>query len=197
MVTYPRINPAIAIPLPFLLFLLISLREQPPKIIDNIAVITPTNITEYGTVEEVSYIGTKKKLVKIDGGDIIFGGEATRRLFIHCDKVENVVTNYHGIKIYNKKASLPDSIFIWAFLSYWKEEGILDDIAVGGQGGHLAPEYFNYLLIPNFRKEIKLKISELYHNSKGNQGIYQLNRRNQELKIEIEELIRKVVFDEV
>lgn len=162
------------------------------------AIVTPSDITEYGTVEDFFYIGTKKELVKIEQGDILFGGEATRRLFVQCDKWDNVVTNYHGIKIYNEKHNIRESIFIWAFLSYWKDKGILDAIAVGGQGGHLAPEYFSYLIFPNFPDSIKKEIEELYYNKQDkDKGIYQLDKRNKELKTEINEYIHKIVYDEV
>ena len=162
------------------------------------AIVTPSDITEYGTVEHFSYIGTKKELVKIEQGDIVFGGEATRRLFVQCDSSDNVVTNYHGIKIYNKKAKLSESIFIWAFLSYWKDKGVLDAISVGGQGGHLAPEYFNYLLFPNFPEKIKEEIANLYYTEKGEDiGIYQLDKRNKELKTIIDENIHRIVYNEV
>ncbi|PIT84468.1 hypothetical protein COU37_02980 [Candidatus Micrarchaeota archaeon CG10_big_fil_rev_8_21_14_0_10_45_29] len=160
------------------------------------ALILPTNISEYGTLEKIEYIGVKKDLVKVNRWDIVFGGEATRRLFVLCEKLEDAVTNYHGIKIYKETPEPVESIFIWAFLSYWKDIGVLDHIAVGGQGGHLAPEYFDYLTIPKFPSEIKKKIAHLYYNDKSEDGVYQLHLQNKKLESEIDILIKKIVDDE-
>ena len=160
-------------------------------------IITPTNITEFGTYEDENYIGTKKELEKIKKGDIIFGGEGTRRLFIVCEEQDNTVTNYHGIRIFQEKPNFTETIFVWAFLSYWKDRNILDIIAVGGQGGHLAPEYFNYFKIPNFPQDVKLKIKELYFCNDKKKSIFQLDKRNKELKSIIENFIHKIIDDKV
>lgn len=160
--------------------------------------ITPRNISEYGTIEEVTYIGSKKKLVTINKGDIVFGGEATRRLFVACEDMDNTATNYHGIKIYKERGELKNVIFVWAFLSYWKDKGMLDSIAVGGQGGHLAPEYFNYLLIPNFPEKKEEEIARLYYDTEEKElGIFQLDKRNKKLKEKINNLIDQIINDNI
>lgn len=37
-------------------------------------------------------------------------------------------------------------------------------MAVGGSGGHFSPEYFDFVLIPQFPEEIKRQIARLYHS---------------------------------
>lgn len=158
------------------------------------ALILPTNISEYGTLDKLEYIGVKKDLVKVNKGDIVFGGEATRRLFVLCDDLKDTVTNYHGIKIWKENEDLTESLFVWAFLSYWKDLGVLDYIAVGGQGGHLAPEYFDYLIIPKFPISKIKEITELYHNAE-NSGIYQLHSQNNAMKNEVDSLVKRILND--
>jgi hypothetical protein len=158
--------------------------------------IIPTNISVYGTVMQSSFIGTKADLRTVKKGDIIFGGEGFEkgRTFVVCEDVGNIATNYHGIKIFREKVNLFESIFVRCFLAYLREEGIIDYIGVGGSGGHCAPEYFNYLLIPNFPSKKKEEIVNLYHNEdKDKLGIYQLDKRNKQLKIEVKDLINKIV----
>jgi type I restriction enzyme S subunit len=158
--------------------------------------IIPTNISVYGTVMGSSFIGTKADLRTVNKGDIIFGGEGFEkgRTFVVCEDVRNIATNYHGIKIFREKENLFESIFVRCFLAYWREEGMIDFIGVGGSGGHCAPEYFNYLLIPNFPSKKKEEVVKLYYNEdKANLGIYQLDKQNKQLKIEVKELIDKIV----
>lgn len=42
---------------------------------------------------------------------------------------------------------------------------MIDKYGVGGNGGHLAPAYFGLIKIPNFSKDIKIRIVKLYSNS--------------------------------
>jgi hypothetical protein len=38
-------------------------------------------------------------------------------------------------------------------------------MAVGGSGGHFSPEYFEFVLIPEFPDDIQRAIVRLYHNT--------------------------------
>lgn len=129
--------------------------------------IIPTNISEYGYIKKSSYIGTPTKLKTIHKGDIIFGGEGfgKGRTFVVCENVDNIATNYHGIRIINKNNDLIDSIFIRCFLAYCREKKIIDNIGVGGSGGHCAPSYFHLINTPLFPTEKKEEISRLYYHS--------------------------------
>ena len=130
--------------------------------------IIPTNITKFGTVAKSSYIGTPVKLKTISQGDIIFGGEGygKGKSFVVIENVENIATNYHGIRIVcSKKINIKQKIFVKCFLSYLRETGMIDKYGVGGNGGHLAPAYFGLIKIPNFKKNKIFEIVKLYHNS--------------------------------
>jgi type I restriction enzyme S subunit len=158
--------------------------------------VIPTNISVHGTVMGSSYIGTKIDLRTVKKGDIVFGGEGFEkgRTFVVCEDIGKIATNYHGIRIFKDKINLFESIFVRCFLAYWREQGMIDYIGVGGSGGHCAPEYFNYLLIPNFPQQIKQQIVKLYYNTdKENPGIYQLDQLNRRLKMEVKDLIDKIV----
>lgn len=160
--------------------------------------IIPRNISEYGTIEKFLYIGSHKKLNTIEKGDILFGGEGfgKGRTFVVCEDMDNVALNYHAIRIFKDQIDLVESIFVKCFISYWRSMGMIDYIGVGGSGGHLAPEYFHYLLIPNFPKNKKQQIAKLYYDTEGKElGIFQLDKRNKGLKKEIKFLIDLIIND--
>lgn len=162
------------------------------------ALIIPKYISEHGTIEEISYIGTNKNLITINKGDILFGGEGFEkgRTFVVCEAMDNVAINYHAIRIFRETIDLTESIFVRCFLFYWRRLGIIDYIGVGGSGGHLAPGYFNYLLIPNFPDNKKKQMAKLYFDEKEEElGIFQLDKRNKELKEEIDTLIDQIIND--
>lgn len=174
--------------------------------------VIPTNISEYFTVNETSYIGTPTKLKTIKKNDIIFGGEgfSKGRSYVVCKDEENIATNYHGIRIAKPNSSLEEVIFINCFLSYWRDEGMIDAIGVGGSGGHCAPEYFDLILIPNINSKIRDKIKKIYLSEQNfnlskidknfknyffNLGIYELDLMMQEInqliKIKQDEILFK------
>ena len=141
--------------------------------------IIPTNITKYGTVAKSSYIGTPTKLKTIFQGDIIFGGEGygKGKSFVVIDDVKNIATNYHGIRIVcSEDIDIKQKIFVKCFLSYLRETGMIDKYGVGGNGGHLAPAYFGLIKIPNFIRDKKLEIVNLYSNSKVSYNIEEWNK---------------------
>lgn len=180
--------------------------------------VTPTDISEFGTVNKSIFIGTPKKLKTIKKGDIIFGGEGFKkgRTFVVCYDLKNIATNYHGIRIFKEKANLIDAIFIRCFLAYWRNKGMIDYIGVGGSGGHCAPQYFNLIETPLFPENIKQKIAIFYHNSiaypkslnltkfleedqKWNEksGIIEIDRSTKQLKKQLNSILDKIVDDEV
>lgn len=180
--------------------------------------IIPTNISEFGYVKKSSYIGTPVKLKTIKKGDIIFGGEGfgKGRTFVVCEDVNNIATNYHGIRIVNDNNDIIDSIFIRCFLAYWREKGMIDRIGVGGSGGHCAPSYFHLIVTPKFPEGIKKEIVKLYHNNikyennnvnennfleidhkyNLNAGIYELDKNIKTIKKRLNNVIGKIANDE-
>lgn len=182
--------------------------------------IIPTNITKYGTVSKISYIGTSTKLKTIKYGDIIFGGEGygKGKSFVVLDDDDNIATNYHGIRIVceENKYQITKKIFVKCMLSYLRELGLIDCYGVGGNGGHFAPAYFYLAKIPNFPEEKEKEISKLYYNPdikydysnctldnflksdddlNLNAGIYELDKSMKYLKNKLEKVIDKIVND--
>jgi hypothetical protein len=180
--------------------------------------VTPTDISEFGTINQSIFIGTPKKLKTIKKGDIIFGGEGFKkgRTFVVCYDSENIATNYHGIRIYKKDYDLIDSIFIRCFLAFWREQGMIDYIGVGGSGGHCAPQYFGLIETPLFPQKIKQKITSLYHNpvdypkslnlknfleedQRWNEraGIVEIDKSTKQLKKQLNSVLDKIVNNEI
>lgn len=179
--------------------------------------VTPTDISEFGTIINSSFIGTSKKLKTIKRGDIIFGGEGflKGRSFVVCEDVNNIATNYHGIRIYRDEPDLVDSVFIRCFLAYWRSKGMIDAIGVGGSGGHCAPQYFPLIETPLFPENKRQEVASLYHNplpfpskldtntfsaedTKWNQqaGIYEIDKNMKKIKSHLNKVISKIVEDE-
>lgn len=140
--------------------------------------LIPTNITEYGTITKTSFIGTKTKLKTITKGDIIFGGEATFKSCVIVENIDNMATNYHGIRIFNHNNNLVESIFIRCFIEFWRNKGMIQHISVGGQGGHCAPSYFHLIETPLFSQNKQNEIALLYHNPNAKLCHTELNLEN-------------------
>lgn len=130
--------------------------------------ITPKQITNYGTVKFEKYIGTPYKIKNIKFGDILFGESGTGRTMVFLDNDNITINNAHAHILRDNslsKDSLPKLITIRSILQYYKEIGITDCMTVGGSGGHLSPSYFNRIYIPNFPKSTQEKITMLYYGS--------------------------------
>ena len=128
--------------------------------------ITPTQISDFGTINYYKFIGTPKKINHIDYGDIIFGESGTGRSAVYLDDEYKTINNAHAhiLRPIKDKCSLDKSITIRCILQYYKEIGLIDLMTVGGSGGHLSPSYFDRVPIPNFSKKIQEKISANYFN---------------------------------
>lgn len=128
--------------------------------------ITPTQITNYGTVKNNVFIGTPAKVANIQYGDILFGESGTGRTMVFLDDDENTINNAHAhILRSNCKNDLNRIITIRSILQYYKEIGLTDCMTVGGSGGHLSPSYFDRIIIPDFPEEIQFLISSLYYKN--------------------------------
>ena len=126
--------------------------------------IRPANISEYGTLTEREWLGNRKNLSLAQQGEIIFGCEATWRSLVLCDPITRCTTNFHGTVLHWQGAPLHAVVWLRCYLELLRERGILRYIAVGGQGGHLSPEYFEYIPVPKFPDEIQAEIAQRYHN---------------------------------
>jgi hypothetical protein len=104
----------------------------------------------YQLIRPVNISESPKALPLVNQGEIIFGCEATWRSLVLCDFVDRCTTNFHGTVLYWPGASLDSVVWLRCYLEYLRQKDILRWLAVGGQGGHLSPEYFDYIPIPEF-----------------------------------------------
>ena len=179
--------------------------------------ITPKQITNYGTVKFEQYIGTPAKIKNIKYGDILFGESGTGRTLVYLDNDGNSINNAHAHVL---RSELPNDleriITIRSILQYYKETGLTDCLTVGGSGGHLSPSYFDRLFIPNFPKIKQKEIATLYYNPaeynandctiesfldydteyNGTAGIYELDKTAKHLKELLDDAIDKIVRDQ-
>jgi type I restriction enzyme S subunit len=124
----------------------------------------PTNLSEYGTIDKIIFLGNPNKLKTLKLGEIIFGAEGTFRSIVVCNERDNYITNIHGITLYNSNLTL--SIFVKCFLDYLKQKGVIDCVKVGGHGGSFAQKYWDRIPFPKFEKNKQEEIALLYHNPK-------------------------------
>jgi hypothetical protein len=130
------------------------------------ALILPTNISVYGTMNVISYLGTGKKLPLLQQGDIVFGeaGFQKGRSIVLLEGIENCTTNAHGLYARRTDGDTQKSIFFRCVFNWYRSMRLIDLMAVGGSGGHFSPEYFDYIRIPKFPDSKRADIARLYHN---------------------------------
>lgn len=177
--------------------------------------LEPKHISRYMTVTREEYLGNKNKIPTLRKGHILFGAEGcVGKVYVLCENIDNTITNYHGMSIYSHTHPLEKSIFIATWLSYLKEKGVLNNLAVGGQGGSVGKDKLLNLKIPNFPSEITKMIAKLYYNpvhyktSKLNldsfeqedkrvtneSGIYNLDLQIKLLKRELDNIITSIAL---
>jgi hypothetical protein len=177
--------------------------------------LIPANISAYGTMDSVTWLGTARKLPLLQAGDILFGeaGFHKGRSIVLIDKPERATTNAHGLYARRADGDLAQSIFFRCILNWYRTQRLIDLMAVGGSGGHFSPEYFSAVLIPKFPDEIQSRIVSLYHNptppptcevtlanfvtwhrewNKG-LGIWELDRELKALQITLAEAQEKII----
>lgn len=171
--------------------------------------LLPTNLSEYGTVNKIQYLGTKKQLPLLKKGDILFGeaGFQKGRSTVIIEEIENCTTNAHGLYARREDGDLRKSIYFRSVFDWYRRMNLIDLMAVGGSGGHFSPEYFEYIKIPKFDENIVDEIVSLYHtpdvveagiNSKeySKWGIMQLDKTVKKLKDELTIILDKIINDE-
>lgn len=128
--------------------------------------IRPVNISEYGTLARREWFGSTKELPLVQQSDLIIGCEGFEkgRTIVMVDPIERCTTNFHGTVISWPGSELWQIIFIRCFLSFLREHGVIDWVGVGGSGGHMSPEYFDYIPIPKFPEERQREIAQLYQH---------------------------------
>jgi type I restriction enzyme S subunit len=128
--------------------------------------IRPVNIGENGTLESREWLGSPKKLPTVNRGDLILGCEGFEkgRSIVLVDAPNNCTTNFHGTVLSSPGSDIWQMIFVRCFLDFMRTHGVIDWVGVGGSGGHMSPDYFDYLPFPCFPEETSKRIASLYHN---------------------------------
>jgi type I restriction enzyme S subunit len=129
--------------------------------------IRPVNIGEFGTLDSREWLGSPKKLPTVNRGDLILGCEGFEkgRSLVLVDAPERCTTNFHGTVLFWPGAEVWQTVFVRCFLAYLREHGVIDWVGVGGSGGHMSPNYFDYLPFPNFPDAVRERIARLYHHA--------------------------------
>ena len=151
-------------------------------------------------------------------GEISFGAEGNEkgRSFVVIDEQENTITNIHGITLTQEQHNIEKSVFVKLFLDYYRDKGMIDQYAVGGNGGSLAIKYWDYLKFPKFPESVEKNIVLLYHNPQAtydasnctlenfleydrgfneSAGIYELDRTMKYLQEKIDRAIDAIADD--
>jgi type I restriction enzyme S subunit len=128
--------------------------------------LIPANISEYGTMNLVTWLGTARKLPLLRAGDILFGeaGFHKGRSIVLIDEPERATTNAHGLYARRIDGDLQRSIFFRCIFNWYRSQRLIDLMAVGGSGGHFSPNYFDFVRIPSFPEDLQARIALLYHN---------------------------------
>lgn len=163
--------------------------------------IRPRDVSPYGTVDKIEYLGNKAELDLLNDGDVMFGSEGTYRPTVFYDlKNEKTITNIHGMIIYRDPPSYEDSAFICAYIWFLAQQGILAILSVGAHGGSVTKDYVLDLPIPNFPKSVKDKILD-YYSSKNPQleklGISQLDLKKLSLAEQLDVQLDDIIFNRV
>lgn len=171
--------------------------------------LLPTNLSEYGTINKIQYLGTKKQLPLLKKGDILFGeaGFQKGRSTVIVEEIEKCTTNAHGLYARREDGDLRKSIYFRCIFDWYRRMNLIDLMAVGGSGGHFSPEYFEYIKIPKFNEELIDEIVSLYYtpdsveydiNGKNypKWGIMQLDKAKKNLKDKITIILDKIINDE-
>ena len=181
--------------------------------------ITPAQITNYGTLKFEQYIGTPTFIPRIQYGDMLFGESGTGRSMVYLDKDNNTINNAHAhiLRPIEGRCSIEHVIFVRCVLQYYKESGMTDCITVGGAGGHLSPSYFDRVFIPNFSNEKQAEMASLYYKDEdidslaiaydeetfmnhqqqfdSRAGIYDLDRAKRRLEKVLSDAIENIIED--
>lgn len=171
--------------------------------------LLPTNLSEYGTINKIQYLGTKKRLPLLKKGDVLFGeaGFQKGRSTVIVEEIENCTTNAHGLYARREDGDLKKSIFFRSIFDWYRRMNLIDLMAVGGSGGHFSPEYFEYIKIPKFDEPLIDEIVSLYHTPNitdydmkskdySKWGIMQLDKMVKKLKGKLAIILDKVINDE-
>ncbi len=179
----------------------------------------PKHLSKYGTIDEVEYLGNRKKLKTLKKGDLIFGAEGFEkgRSIVVLDEKSKTITNIHGITLHHREGNLVLSIFVKCFLDYLRAIRLIDLYAVGGNGGSLSMKYWHVIPFPNFPELKQKEISKLYYSPNAsldvdkltidnfvkrnndfdvNAGITEIDWSAKKIKARLDEVLDQITKDE-
>jgi hypothetical protein len=181
------------------------------------ALILPMNLSEYGTINVIQYLGTAKRLPLLEKGDVLFGeaGFQKGRSVVLLERIDKCTTNAHGLIARRADGDLRRSIFFRCIFNWYRTMRLIDLMAVGGSGGHFSPQYFDYLRIPRFPEAVRERIVDLYHREtpppseclslknfvawhqrwNAGLGIWELDREMRRLKAELGRVQEQIILD--
>lgn len=152
--------------------------------------IYPSDISSSGYIENVTYLGARNRVWFLGEKYILFSSEGTiGKTFVVCDDSMNFTTNIHGTMIYplDMKTDISKSIFLGLYLNYLRNNGVLNKMSVGANGGSFAVGYWDNIIIPNVSDDFMKSLALIYNNTANlkptvfsldaikTAGIYQLN----------------------
>ena len=107
--------------------------------------IYPSDISDAGFVEKVTYLGARIPVWFLSEKYILFSSEGTiGKTFVVCDDSMKFTTNIHGTMLYpiDNQTDIIKSIFLGLYLNYMRHKGILTKMSVGANGGSFAVGYW-------------------------------------------------------
>lgn len=163
--------------------------------------VRPRDISPFGTIDKIEYLGNARNLDLLRDGDVMFGAEGTYRPTVFFNlKDKKAITNIHGLIVNKEQPSTNDSAFLCAYFWFLAKEGILSALSVGAHGGSVTKDYILDLAIPNFPDHVKDEIAQFYYNENPTScltdlGISQLDFKKLELSEQLEPILDDIVFD--
>lgn len=180
--------------------------------------ITNVEFTEERTISAFRYLGNQKKLTLIPKNCIMLSADGSVGRCIYVDDLGKTITNIHPWILTQKKDKTPiyQNVYTAMFLGYLRTVDFYEKIQDKSNGGGIkAPHLQNWIKIPKFPDSIQKDIAIKYHNKvernnnlslenylekeierNSKLGILQLNMEVFELKDKIEEIIKKIVYNE-
>ena len=155
--------------------------------------IRPAQISPYGTLVQAEYLGSTKTLPTVNQGEMVFGTEATLRTSCVFEAIQSCTTNFHGTVLKWDSGDLVDMAWLRNMLEYLRVTDILASLAVGGQGGHLSPEYFETIPLPTTTRQIRERIAAFYYQGDSDQaaGVWQLDVAATGVRAELRRAVKK------
>lgn len=177
--------------------------------------IRPVNVSEFGTLNAREWLGSSRNLPVVSGGDLILGCEGFEkgRSLVLIEAPQRCTTNFHGTVLSWPGSTILDMAFVHCYFSYLRRRGVIDWVGVGGSGGHMSPEYFDYLPFPKFDDATRHAIATLYHSAASapsravtidglvewhrewnvGLGIWELDRELNKLRVQLRDIQQQII----